>query len=188
MVQASIFGVLACLFVLFLRSLCALFGGIGRLVPYDVGANQRRLRRIGWERCGHGLTSSPRESVSEGFLDELLLLFRCSPRSAPALLEGTLPLRYCAGGFAGRIPTWRLPAGGHAAGPVTEGGEEVGIMRVEHCSRAVLLGFDCGGRVDWISGVWWRREKSPTKQKNSCTPREIIVFWGFSLGRVFGRD
>ena len=53
------------------------------------------------EKCGHGLTSRPWESASEVFfLDELLLLFRYPPRSAAALLEGTLPLRYCAGRFA----------------------------------------------------------------------------------------
>ena len=40
-----------------------------------IGANHCRLRRNGWEKCGHGLTSRPRESASEGFLNELLLLF-----------------------------------------------------------------------------------------------------------------
>ena len=32
-------------------------------IPCDVGANHRRLRHIGWEKCGHGLTSRPRESL-----------------------------------------------------------------------------------------------------------------------------
>ena len=68
-------------------------GGIGRFIPYDIGANHCRLRPFGREKCGHGLTSRPGESASEGFLDELLLLFRYPPRSAAALLEGTLPLR-----------------------------------------------------------------------------------------------
>ena len=103
------------------RSLCALPDGIGRFVPCEIGANRIRLRHIGWEKCGHGLTSRPRESASEGFLDELLLLFWYPPGSAPALLEGTLPLRYYAGRFAGKVPTWRLPAGGHAADLDTEG-------------------------------------------------------------------
>ena len=97
-------------------------GGLGRFIPCDVGANHCRLWHIGWEKCGHGLTSRPRESVSEGFLNELLLLFRYPPRSATALLEGALPLRNCAGRFAGRISTWRLPVGGHVAGLVTEWG------------------------------------------------------------------
>ena len=30
----------------------------------------------GWEKCGHGLTSGPRESSSVHFLDELLVLLR----------------------------------------------------------------------------------------------------------------
>ena len=39
------------------RSLCALPGGIGGFVPCNIGANQCRLRHIGWEKCSHGLTS-----------------------------------------------------------------------------------------------------------------------------------
>ena len=58
-----------------MRSLCLLPGGLGRFVPCSVGANHCRLRHIGWERCGHGLTSRPRESASEPFLDELLRPF-----------------------------------------------------------------------------------------------------------------
>ena len=56
-------------------------------------ANHCRLRHIGWERCGHGLTSRARESASEPFLNELLGLFGYYPSgSARALLAGTLPL------------------------------------------------------------------------------------------------
>ena len=52
--------------------------------------------------------------AGESASDELLLLFRYPPRFAAALLEGTLPLRYCAG---------RLGADGHVVGLVTvEGG------------------------------------------------------------------
>ena len=48
--------------------------------------------------------------------------FSHPPGSAAALLEGTLPLRYCAGRFACKIPTLRLPAAGrHAANLVTDG-------------------------------------------------------------------
>ena len=74
-----------------MRSLCLLPGGLRRFVPCSVGANHCRLRHIGWERCGHGLTSRPRESASEPFLDELLSLFNYPPGSARALLAGTLP-------------------------------------------------------------------------------------------------
>ena len=70
---------------------------------------------IGWEKCGHGLTSRPRESASELFLDELLSLFRYPARSGHALLNGTLPLRYCAVRFAHSTPTWRLPVSGQVS-------------------------------------------------------------------------
>ena len=89
-----------------MRSLCFLPGGLGRFVPCSIGANHCRLRHIGWEKCGHGLTSRPRESASELFLNELLSLFRYPPRSGRALLNGTLPLRYCAARFAFRTPTF----------------------------------------------------------------------------------
>ena len=72
----------------FFRALSALPGGTGRCMPCDVGANQCGLRHIGWEKCGHGVTSRPGASASEGFLNELLLLFLNPPRSAAALLGG----------------------------------------------------------------------------------------------------
>ena len=51
-----------------MRSLCLLPGGLGRFVTCSIGANHCGLRHIGWEKCGHGLTSRPRESASEPFL------------------------------------------------------------------------------------------------------------------------
>ena len=83
--------------------------GLRRFVPCDIGANHCRLRHIGWERCGHGLTSRPRESSSVDFLDKLLVLFGYPDRSAAALLAGDLPLRYYNTRFAWKLPTWRLP-------------------------------------------------------------------------------
>ena len=50
-----------------MRSLCLLPGGLVRFVTCCIGANHCRLRHIGWEKCGHGLTSRPRESASEPF-------------------------------------------------------------------------------------------------------------------------
>ena len=73
-------------------SLCLLPGGLGRFVPCSIGANHCRLRDIGWEKCGHGLTSRPRESASMLFLDELLGLICYPPGSGRALLAGTLLL------------------------------------------------------------------------------------------------
>ena len=61
------------------------------------------------------LTSRPRESASELFLDELLRLFRYPPKSGRALLNGTLLLRYCAVRFARNTPTWRLPVSGQVS-------------------------------------------------------------------------
>ena len=54
---------------------------------------------LGGKQCGHGLTSRPRESASDLFLNELLSLFRYPPQSGRALLNGTLPLRYCGCSF-----------------------------------------------------------------------------------------
>ena len=87
-----------------MRSLCLLHGGLRWFVPCSIGANHCRLRHIGWENGGHGLTSRPRESASELFLNELLSLFRYPPKSGRALLSGTLPLRYCAARFAHCTP------------------------------------------------------------------------------------
>ena len=147
-----------------MRSLCALPGGIGRFVPCMIGANLCRLRLVESEMCGHGLTSRPSETASEGCLNELLLLFGYPPRSAAALLEGSLPLRYCDG--------WRLPAHGHAADLVTEVGEDVGVLRVERGASAFVPEFGGSNGVDRISGPDGGVKKSPTKQKNSCAPRK----------------
>ena len=50
-----------------LRALGGLPGGLGRFLPCRLGANHCRLRSIGWERCGHGLTSRPLEATNTGF-------------------------------------------------------------------------------------------------------------------------
>ena len=143
-----------------MRSLCLLPGGLRRFVPCSIGANHCRLRHIGWEKCGHGLTSRPRESAFEPFLDELLSLFRYPSRSGRALLSGTLPLRYCAVRFAHSTPTWRLPVSGQvsrlvAAHPGSAGGRDGG------CWFESLSGL-------WI---WFCSETISTKQKNPCTSR-----------------
>ena len=87
-----------------MTSLCLLPGGLGRFLPCSIFANHCRLRYVAWEKCGHGLTSRPRESSSELFLNELLGLFRYPPRCGRALLAGTLPLRYNAARFACQDP------------------------------------------------------------------------------------
>ena len=101
------------------RGLRDLFLGLWRFVPCDIGANHCRLRHIGWERCGHGLTSRPRESASEDFLNRLLVLFGYPSGFAAALLAGVLPFRYCSARQACKFPTWRLPDRGHVCEFVT---------------------------------------------------------------------
>ena len=103
-----------------LTSLSILPGGVRRFAPCTFGADHCRLRHIGCEKSGHGLTSRPGETASEAFLNELLILFRYPPRSALALMGGALPLRYCAVRFASWVPTWRLPTDGGVANLVTE--------------------------------------------------------------------
>ena len=61
-----------------IRALSGLPGGLGRFLPCRIGANHCRLRSIGWERCGHGLTSRPLEASDAGFLDDLLIRLRLS--------------------------------------------------------------------------------------------------------------
>ena len=74
-----------------MRSLCLLPGGLGRFVPCFIGANHCRLRHIGWEKCGHGLTFRPRESASEPFLNERLGLFQYPPGSGVLYLLVLFP-------------------------------------------------------------------------------------------------
>ena len=50
-----------------IRFLGALPGGLGRFLPCQIGAHHCRLRHLGWEKCGHGLTSRPRETSDPAF-------------------------------------------------------------------------------------------------------------------------
>ena len=127
-----------------MRSLCLLPGGLQRFVPCSIGANHCRLRHIGWEKCGHGLTSRPRESASELFLNELLGLFRYPPKSGRALLNGTLPLWYCVARFAYSTPTWRLPASGHVDCLVAAHSDSAGDCGDEVVGVRVLGGCGSG--------------------------------------------
>ena len=123
-----------------MRSLCTLPGGLGRLLPCRTGANHCRLRHIGWKKCGHGLTTRPRETSTVAFLNELLVLSRDLSTSA-ALLDDVLPSRCSAARFASKVPTWRLPAHGRVA---ERGGW--------HCSCGPLSWYWCGRPV----GCWKR--------------------------------
>ena len=106
-------------------------------------------------------------------MNELLLLFRYLPRSAAALLEGILPLRYCACQFAGRVPTWRLPADCRAAGLVTEGVEEVGALT------------DCDVGGTWISGPGGGVKRVRLRRKNPAHLARHGIFEIQSRPRVW---
>ena len=163
LVQALIFGVPVVFVGALMRSLCFLPGGLGRFVPCSIGANHCRLRYIGWEMCGHGLTSRPRETASEFFLNELLGLFRYPPAPGRALLAGTLPLRYCAARFACTTPTWWLPVSGRVVDLVTAG--------VDAVREAIVDG--AGQEVHWVSGSGPGRKRIRLNRK---TPAHIAGF------------
>ena len=157
-----------------MRSLCLLPGGLGRFVPCSIGANHCRLRHIGWEKCGHGLTSRPRESASVHFLDELLALFRYPSGSGHALLAGTLPLRYCTTRFACMMPTWRLPALGAVHSLVVAYSEVV--------DKVVDAQVDRG--VCWVSGSGPGRKRIRLIRK---TPAHLVGYLTHSRPRVWKR-
>ena len=71
-----------------LRFLSRLLGGLRRFMLCGTGANHCRLRHISWEKCGHGLTSRPRETSDFGFLDSLLQVFSYPGGSGALLLAG----------------------------------------------------------------------------------------------------
>ena len=155
-----------------MRSLCLLLGWLVRFVPCSIVANQCRLRHIGWEKCGHGLTSRPRESASQLFLNELLGLFPYPSGSGRALLAGTLPLRYCAARFACKTSTWRLLDSGHVAGLITA---EVGVA-----GEAVV---GCAAHeVSWVSGSGPGRKRIRLNRK---TPAHLVVSMVQSRPRVW---
>ena len=96
-------------------ALSGLPGGLGRFLPCRVGSNHCRLRSIGWEKCGHGLTSRPLEASSVGFLEDLLVFFGYPAGSGRLLVDGSLRMRYCSANFSCKKPTWGLPSSGGVA-------------------------------------------------------------------------
>ena len=98
-----------------LRALRFFPGGLGRFIPCRIGANHCRLRAIGWERCGHDLTSRPLEASAPRALGSLLILFGYPAGSEGALIACRLRMRYCNVSFANKKPTWGLPREGKVA-------------------------------------------------------------------------
>ena len=80
------------------------------------------------------------------------------------VLDGTLPLRYGATRFVGRVPTWRLPVPGHAASLVTAGIEVPGTLGIEVSCQ----------RVHCVRGSGMVKKRIRLNRKNPCTPR---WFW-----------
>ena len=58
-----------------LRFLAGLSGGLCRFLPCCIGAHHCRLGHVGWEKCGHDLTSRPRETSDPGVVESLLQVF-----------------------------------------------------------------------------------------------------------------
>ena len=157
-----------------MRSLCLLPGGLGRFVTCSIGANHCRLRHIGWEKCGHGLTSRPRESASVHFLDELLALFRYPSGSGRALLDGTLPLRYCSARFACMTPSWRLPVHGSVHDLVAAFSNAGHRVAVDEVDRDVF----------WVSGSGPGRKRIRLNRK---TPAHLVGYLTHSHPKVWKR-
>ena len=100
------------------------------------------------------MKQQPLLAVGDGFgglFNELLLLYRYPLRSAPALLGGALPRRYCAASFASKIPTWRLP---------TEGRPQERVQRHARSTSSSWLSMLLCGRW-WTS--WWTSSSSLTR-------------------------
>ena len=132
------------------------------------------MRHIGWEKCGHGLTSRPRESASLPFLDEPLALFRYPSGSGRALLDGTLPLRYCSTRFACLTPSWRLPVPGSVGNLVAAYSDAGGRAAVDEVGRDVF----------WVSGSGPGRKRIRLNRK---TPAHLVENMFHSRPRVWKR-
>ena len=117
------------------------------------------------------VTSRPRETSGNRFLDELLFLFGYPPGSGGALLCGTLPLRYCTSRFAHKVKGEKKKrreegSGGGVAEEEEEEEEEEtssrwrpapGCSRQGYCASSPCSSGVCGKQVlqalvDMITG------------------------------------
>ena len=89
-------------------------------------------------------------SASEAVGGELVQLFHYPPRSARALLAGTLPFGIVATSVCTCCQSWLLLT--------------PGLLRVVELRLLV-------GRFSGLVVLWTRKEKNTTKQKPPCTPR-----------------
>ena len=122
-------------------------GGLGRFIPCHLGAKHCRLRSIGWERCGHGLSCRPLEATNTGFLDDLLSLFGYPSGSGQFLVDGSLRMRYCSANFSRKKPTWGLPHSGRVAVMVSAVGTHASVLGLSGSGDVSSLGnIDNDGR------------------------------------------
>ena len=82
-----------------------------KVVSFSTGSSARqaistRLIHLGWEQCGHGLTSRSRKSCEMLVIQAILAFFDYPEGAALKLFSGTLKLRYSSTPFAWRLPTW----------------------------------------------------------------------------------
>ena len=113
------------------------------------------------------------------FLDELLVLFGYRLSSGSALLDGTLPLRYCVTRFAHKVPTWKLHARGGVADLVDPSGGASAFDRAGSSSS----GSGRAGGGSGLTGPGYKRVRLRTPVHEVF--RKSL---GINLGRVFGRD
>ena len=95
-------------------------------------------------------------------------------------MGGELPLRYCSGSFACRVPTWGLPVRGHVQDLFAEFAGDGDVPRSGHVSRAQLPGLVgdagvLGGRRSLGSGKRVRLHRK--------TPAHLAGFGGDGSSR-----
>ena len=162
-----------------LSSLEGLPGGLGRFLPCRIGAHHCRLRSIGLEQCGPGLTSRPLEASHASFLDHLLVLFGYSEGYGESLVAGTHRMRHCSFNFSGRKPTWGLPDCGQASALVTTGGPDVGLTQSDFWSgvrkRIRLTKNTNPGLVSRLHPRW---QPNPKRWRSFSVQSPVDQEWG----------
>ena len=145
-------------------------------------------RHIGWEWCGHGLTSRPRESSSEDFLNKLLVLL---------VIRIGLPLLYwlvtylfgiVLPGLLGSCPLGGFLTGGRVCELVTEGVGGAPIIGSDGVGGDLFppsVGRAGGSFENRVLGSF--REVDST-EKHQHTLHELGTVRVLSLVPRFGRD